>query len=326
VRNIVFIVFSFLWFFFLAPCSLAQEQLPFEISPHIIDEKAKAKDILEYDIKIKNNTERKIELYAIVSDITDEDGSKDFDFSGMDKTASLAKWISIKRAQIEVKAGEEIVLPLKIDVNLAAKPGKYYSSISFAPGGNPNEAKENSLKATAQKLMINVDVQDQVVEKAQINHFKTIKNTFFSSPVVFEVDLKNIGNTNVVVDGFIHIYNKRGEEVGTVDITEQSKAIKPEESSVFSFDWDSGDLSGRYKAKLNLGYGVRDRAEMQDIIYFMILPWPKLAVLAAILVVLITILTIIIFKKTYKYSGHEESDVSVERVHPHGVLDLKNRE
>ncbi len=324
-KKIFISLFSIFFFFLFSFASHAQEGLV--ISPHIIDAKADPKDILEYKIKLKNNLEKKLEVYAILNDLSKEEGAQEYNYAKLNKESSLAKWISIKRGQIEINPGEEIEVPLKIKVNLNAKPGKYYASIAFASGGNKNEAEKNAKESNEERLLINLEVRDQSVEKAQVNLFKTTKNIFIKRSVDFKVLIQNVGNVPIVPQGFIRVYNKRGEEAGTIAFNANKEKIEAEKKKEFSVNWSDNKMTGKYKAKLDLNYGLKKDKELQDIYYFTVLPWQRLLFLIVLILIIIIVLTIVIFKKTYKHHAYHHDLEQTEPVQKKGehILDLKNR-
>ncbi len=298
---------------------IAQEELGIEVSPYVIDEKAHAKDILEYDIILKNNYNHKVDLYAIVNDILPEEGNKDFDY-GADKSISLSKWINIKRGVIELFSGEEKKIPLKIKVNLSAKPGRYHAVIIFSQGTNRTQAELEAKKKNQPKVLINIEVEKEIIEKAQIDYFAPIKNVFFKAPVLFSLELKNLGNKEIVPKGYINIYNRKGKEVATLDLNINNNTISPAETKSFTIDWKPEKLSGRFKAKLNIFYGVNEDKILQDIVYFYYLPWQRVVIFVAFIFLIVIILTVFLFRKTY----HHHPQIS-HHIHNNVVLDLKQK-
>ena len=267
------------------------------VSPTIIDQKAEARDILELSVKITNNTSSKVNLYPIVNDISITEGRQEFlEPSLLDKSTSLARWIQISRGVIELRPGEAKEIPFSVHVNLNAKPGKYYAVITFAQGSTRVEAEAKALKLNQPQVLLNIEVEEHIVERAQIQKFQTEKNFFLNFPVKFLLGIENTGNREIKPVGSIHIYNRRGEEVGSVDVNRDLAAIVPQAYNLFENLWQSKKGFGQYKAVLAAEYGNEEKRDLQDTIYFWVLPWQFLIFFGGGLIALIILLSWLIFK------------------------------
>lgn len=288
----------------VAPVVLAQGGIV--VSPVIIEQKAEARDILEFSLKITNNTYSKVDLYPIVNDISIKEGRQEFlDPSLMDKSTSLARWVKISRGVIELWPGEEKEIPFEIQVNLSAKPGKYYTTITFAQGSNRPEAEERALKLNQPQVMLNIEVEEHIIEKAQILKFQTDKNFFLKFPVKFLLEIENIGNREIKPEGSINIYDRKGQEIASVDINQTQAGIASATKNLFENIWQTKKGFGRYKAVLRAEYGDKEKRDLQDTIYFWVLPWQTLIFLGGGLLVLIIVLFLVISKKL-RYTKHRE--------------------
>jgi len=274
------------------------------VSPTIIDQKAEARDILELSVKITNNTSSKVNLYPIVNDISITEGRQEFlEPSLLDKSTSLARWIQISRGVIELRPGEAKEIPFSVHVNLNAKPGKYYAVITFAQGSTRVEAEAKALKLNQPQVLLNIEVEEHIIERAQIQRFQTEKNFFLNFPVKFLLGIENTGNREIKPVGSIHIYNRRGEEVGSVDVNQAQAAIVPQAYNLFENLWQSKKGFGQYKAVLAAEYGNEEKRDLQDTIYFWVLPWQFLIFFGGGLLVLIILLLLLIRKRLGNYSA-----------------------
>jgi hypothetical protein len=103
--------------FFLAVMVFSHAPLPayaatdMTATPAVMDEKAKARDILKKEITIKNTSSRKLTVYPIVKDVVSETGATGFVQAqdSTERSASLANWIELSRGVIELGPGEEII-------------------------------------------------------------------------------------------------------------------------------------------------------------------------------------------------------------------------
>lgn len=319
----LFLTFIFLLLSFPAQ---AQEASVVDLSPHIIDEKVKIRDILEYELTFTNNSERKQVLYPILNDLSELAGRQENVSPGkLDKATSLVRWMKIKRGALELLPGEIKTLNLEININEQAIPGKYHASIVFSPGTNITIAKENALKKDSAQLLVNISVEDVIVEKAQLTKYRADKNVFIKFPVNFSFNISNLGNRDIIPQGSIFIYNRRDAEVAELKINEDLKIIKEGENEDYYISWTPDKALGKFKAKIEMEYGNIGLRDLSDTAYFWVLPLYFLITFFGILFFVAVFLTIFLFKKTYKHEqvlGHaiEEEERS------DGVLDLKNRD
>ena len=289
-------------FIFCPVMSYAAENQGIIVSPLIIDEKASIRDILEYSIKLKNTTQSKVSIYPVINDISRIEGKQEFlDPTLLDKSTSLARWAEFSRGVFELLPGEEKEFPVLIKINLQAKPGKYYAIITFAQGGNRAKAEDLAKTLNQPQLMLNIEVEEHIIEKAEIRKFQTEKNINLSYPINFLLEINNIGNKDITPSGSISIYDRRGKEVGSIDVNPDKTKIFSQEKSNLVFNLDDVNGFGKYKAKLEIEYGDGQSRDLQDTIYFWILSWKMLAMFGGAVFLLLIILIIVIFKQTHRY-------------------------
>lgn len=96
--------------------------------------------------------------------------------------------------------------------------------------------------------------------------------------------LENIGNRDIEPRGSIRIFNRRGEEVGSVPLNADGVEISPDDKEQLATAWSAAGRFGKYKAFLDLEYGENQLASVQDTVYFWVFPWKEiLASLAGVL-------------------------------------------
>lgn len=271
------------WLLLMIPISVWADNSEIIVTPSIIDEQAEIRDILEYGIKIKNTTQAKVELYPFVNDLKKIEGEQPFvDPGDLDKTVSLARWIEVKRAVIELMPGEEKTVAVKININPAAVPGMYFAVISFGRGPNRDAAEQNRRATNQPEVLINIEVKEHVVEKAESGLFSTERNININHRVNFLFSVKNIGTAAIKPSGSIIIYNRRGAEIAELPVNEEQAAIEPQATQPFKLAWAGGKKSGQYRALLKLEYGD-SRKDINDTIYFWLLPWELLAIFSLLI-------------------------------------------
>lgn len=247
---------------------------PFSVSPVVENEKAKPRDIIKKELLITNNTDKRVDLYATVENVDPNNGDQDFkDASNSDLSTSLANWIEITRGVIELSAGESRKIPYLIHVNLSAKPGIYYSKIKFGEGSTRKEAET---KDDAVALLLNVEVIDDAKERLQLGNFVSDKSVVLGDVASFSYKIENTGNRRVEPRGTIRIFNRRGEEVGSVPLNADGDEISPNNNKQLAAVWNTLGRFGKYKAYLDLEYGENQLASVQDTVYFWVFPWKEI--------------------------------------------------
>ncbi|OGF24930.1 hypothetical protein A2303_06485 [Candidatus Falkowbacteria bacterium RIFOXYB2_FULL_47_14] len=323
MKKIIFLVA--ILFFFIVPLHQSSAETGVLVMPQVIDEQAKARDILEYTVKIKNNGSGQADLYALVSDIVEGEPPNFLESGRLDNATSLAKWVRIKRGAIQIPSGGEAEIPLTVEVNLAARPGRYHAIIVFSQGNNTTIARENYLNTNQPRLALNIEVTEDIIEKAQLTKFEANRNVYLKLPAAFTVYLSNLGNRDITPRGSILIYNRKGEEVAELPVNETGATIAPNGSGQYESVWDVQKGFGKYKARIEIEYGEKDRRDLSDTVFFWILPLPLLLIIAGGLFLSAVVLTVILFKKTYRSHHHFQNNNLPMIPEPHGVLDLRKK-
>lgn len=274
----------------------AEGSAELSITPVLIDEKAKPRDILKEELTIVNTSNRKLNLYPSVNDIDPNEGKEGFvrAQNGTDRSVSLANWVELSRGVIEISPGEEKRIPFVIRVHLNAVPDTYHAYISFHEGSTRESAEKNKELAN---IAVNVEVQNDVKEVLQLNKFFT-DNIFFSGDdVLFNFQVENIGNQDLQPKGEIRVYDRKGKEVASIPVNDEGKKISPTEMSQLASVWTAASGFGKYKAFLNVDYGSSQKASVQDTVYFWILPWQQLLGLFVASVLAVIFLALYVHKR-----------------------------
>ncbi len=258
-----------------APLSAHAQSAQLTVTPVVIDEKAKARDIIKESVTITNTASHKLSIYPAVNNIEARDGEQQFTPAqgSEDLAASLANWIELSRGVIELSPGETKEVPFVIHVNLNAVPGTYHAQISFFAGTTRDEAQAAGALAT---VAVNLAVEEDVKEIMQLAKFTTGKFYLSGDDVRFDYLLENIGNQDLSPRGEIRVYDRTGAEVASVDVNKEGKAVSPEQISQLASVWSAAQGFGPYKALITVYYGRGQTASVQDTIFFWIVPWKQL--------------------------------------------------
>lgn len=286
----------------------------FIVSPIVANEKAKPRDIIKKELLVTNNTQQRIDLYITVENIDPTEGAQEFvSPGGADLSTSLANWVEITRGVIELSPGESRKIPYLIHVNLTAKPGSYYARIQFSQGSRREET-EVSKEGTA--LMLNVEVFDDAKERLQLGNFISNDNIVFGNAVSFSYLLENVGNRVIEPRGSIRIFNRRGEEVGSIPLNSNGEEISPDDKKQLATVWSAAGRFGKYKAFLDLEYGEKQLASVQDTVYFWVFPWKEILASLTGVVVLAIVGTYIVHMRAIARPMKAQVRQSSSRAHP----------
>ncbi len=274
---------------FSAPLiTLADSTADLTVMPVVVDEKAKARDILKKTITITNTSQRKLNLYPVVNDVRPEVGQEAFVSSqgGDDEKASLANWLEISRGVIDLNPGESKEIPFVIRVSLNALPGTYHADISFFAGSTLAEAQGRNPLGV---ITVNTEVQADIKEVMQLNKFITDGFFFSGDDVLFNYQLENIGNQELKPKGEIRIYDRKGREVASIPVNPEGKTFTPEQAAQLASAWSAAEGFGKFKAFLNVDYGNNQSGSLQDTVFFWIIPWQQLLAILVISIISIVI-------------------------------------
>lgn len=249
-------------------------QSKFSVSPVVANEKAKPRDIIKKELIVTNNSDKRVDVYISVENIDPKEGPKEFISPAVsDLSTSLANWVEITRGVIELDPKESRKIPYLIHVNVSAKPGSYYARLQFREGARRTEA-EASTEGTA--LMLNVEVVDNAIERLQLGNFMSEDGVILGNSVSFSYILENVGNRLLEPRGSIRIFNRKGEEVGSIPLNAEGEEINPDNKRQMAAAWSATGRFGKYKAFLDLEYGENRLASVQDTVYFWVFPWKEI--------------------------------------------------
>lgn len=266
----------FLALFALLSSGTAYAAADFSATPVVIDGKGKQREILRYTINLENTSNHLISLYPWVTDLEPSDGTLAKGDLGGTKGKeikdSLARWIEVTRGAQDLLPGDKREIPVVLQINLNAPPGMYHAIIHFSEGNDRSSAEAN--KANTADVMMNIEVEDDANERLQLGVFTPASGFFGGDKATFDYRIENIGNRDIIPMGHIRIFDRKGEEIGTVDANADGKKVEPEGKLQLASVWASGEHIGRYKAMLDVSYG--SSGTIQDTVYFWVLPWGRL--------------------------------------------------
>ncbi len=304
--------------FLAAPVAFAA--IDFTATPVVIDGKGKQREILRYTLSLANTTKHLVSVYPWVIDVDGalgETGTSDLGGSqNKDISTSLARWTEVTRGSIDMLPGDHKDIPLMIQINLNAKPGMYHAMVHLSEGGDRASAEAN--KTNTIDVAVNIEVLEDINERVELATFVPDQNVFAGDQASFAFKLSNIGNRGVVPHGKIRIYDRRGEEVASIDANQDSKKIEPLAKQMLSSVWVSNGSFGRYKAMLDLEYGAR--GTIQDTVFFWVIPWKKVLGMFLSLTVLCIIVALVFYSRVEARRGGVFAPARVSRGRFYGIF------
>jgi len=286
----------------LLPFAYAQAGVSYTASPLIIDEEVVPRDIIEKKITLVNTGDAPVTIYPTVNNISLNEGGGIEAFIPQvmsDQTTSLAAWIEISRAGIDLRSGETKSVTLTLRINPGAKPGTYHALVGFPYGGNRDEAERMLARGDSPGTVVSVSLEDKRVSLLRLSRF--IVDRFVTKPDNSAIHYKvsNPGDEPLSPGGEIIIYDGTGKEVGAVPVNPDRHIVQPGEEKEFVTSAPTDGLFGKYKAFLTVDYGTANIASVQDTAFFYALPLKVILTILGILIVVSVIASIYIHKRYF---------------------------
>jgi len=284
----------------------------YSVTPLLIEHKIEPRDIFEESIKITNPTDRILRIFPTVNEITlgDEGEIKTFVPASMsDNRTSITSWIAIKRGRIEIAPGETIKIPVSISVNPNAEPGDYYAFVGLADASKRDTAEALVQKGVAPGTIIRLTLIDKKNEYLRLNRFFINRYIFSLENTNLTYDLENTGDVEIIPGGEVIFSNIKGEELVAQNLNTENIIIKPGEKHSFNVVLPDviGHL-GKYKAYLNIKYGKNQKVNLNDTVYFSVLPWYLILIIFAVVVLISIILVLYYHRRNDNFISDENGD------------------
>lgn len=270
------------------------------VRPFLIDKSMSPRESATETIKIKSDYPyRKAIVFATVNEITvGTDGDiKEFISPVMtDRKTTVTSWIEIQRGRIEVPAGEEVEVPLTINVHPYAEPGEYHVFIGLVESKKRDAAEKIALAGEADGVIVKVTIEDERVESMRVASMQV--DRFVTDPDTQNilVTVENPGELTSAPSGELVFYNSRGIEIAATRVNEEGATVPPGGERTFAVKVPFENDIGRFKANLNLQYGANQAASLYDTTSFFMVPLWYL-ILFGVGVLLLIVLFTILFRR-----------------------------
>lgn len=299
------------WTSILTPTSVHADAA-YTIAPLVIDIDAEARDILTKQITITNTGSQPVTIYPTVNNISLTAGGTIEEFLPpvmSDRTASLASWLEISRAGIDIPIGGIRSVDLTIRINPNPVPGDYHAFIGFGYGGNRDEAEAQVALGRAPGTIISVTIDDKKKEFLKLSRFIIDRFITGTANQAALYTIKNPGDEPLKPVGEIILYDKRGSEVGNLPVNVEGVTIPPGEERQFTASVPVDGLFGKYKAFLSVEYGSAQLASMQDTAFFYVFPLKNILIGLGIVSVLVVLIALYLHRKYFNDAFVDGSDM-----------------
>ncbi len=271
---------------------LSAEEDGLQIEPPVMDLELAPEEVAERTVTLHNNSDRRRILFVFPQDISGADREAEV-LKEQKERESLSDWLVLPPERVEVEPGASKDISVGVQVDSRAEPGLYHAYLSFAPGTRRSEAADRITRDQA--IFLSVEVADQAEDLIHISGFGTEGSIVSGSPIAWQVELENRGDTELTPQGELIVYDSQGKELGALPFNRDEHTMEPGAEKVFTLNWQEDLGWGRHRARLALSYGSRGEIHrVDDTAFFRVLPWMELtAVFLVLLAVLLYLINIV---------------------------------
>ncbi len=281
----------------------------FSITPLIIDIEGDARDTFTHTINLWNHDEKPVRLYASVHEITVGENSEIQSFvpaSMSDRSTSVTSWLEISRARIDLPPGTSKEVPLIIRVNHDTPAGLYHAFVGFAAGSNRDIAEAQIQNSQGEGVVLRILVGSKKQEFLKLESFVSDRFSFSADRGSISYTLKNTGDVPLSPSGDIIIYDARGKELSTIDLTHaEATTLEPGAEATYHEKLPFLNRLGKHKAYLSVEYGTENKAALYDTNFYYSIPWFYLVAIVILLLVIIATL-VLLQRKSMRYSNYDD--------------------
>ena len=304
---------------------LAQETMAFTVSPPRVELFASPDQKIKDVIKIFNETDEAITVYTSTANFTAKEGAEGVPkfLTPEEKDGDLAEWIEIEEGPITLLPAERRIIQYAVNIPDYADPGGHYAGIFFGTQVDLGEGATGAGLSGKTGVLVLLSVAGDIREEGVLEKFelKDERSFYEHLPVNFVVGFENFGNVHLKPQGEIIVKNMFGRISASIDINKRKIGsganVLPGTVRHFEGSWIKSDLDenkeaqgfleklkvekenfalGRYKADLNLIYGVNNESAQSSIIFW-VFPWHLM--LVSLVVIIILLVSVILLIKKY---------------------------
>lgn len=261
-----------------------------------------------YTIRITNPTKNLVELYPSAGNFSasGEGGEPKYEIGDKaienDSRYSIASWVGFFEPKIAILPEQVVDFRFRIKVPQGAEPGGHYGVVFL--GTKPPEDKgpesQVALSTMVGSLLL-VRVPGDVRESLDMDEFSA-PWFFFSSPVDFNILLRNTGNVHARPMGDVTITDWRGRSRERLEINRVKGSVLPDSRREFNVSWKPDTPYfwtipiGKFHATLKAVYG-EEHHTLERTVSFWIIPWWIIIAVGFSFLFLLIFITFIVIRK-----------------------------
>jgi hypothetical protein len=284
----------------------------YSVTPMVIDEDVKPRDIIQKVISITNTGAQPVTVFPSVNNISLDSGGGIQEFIPQvmsDQTSSLAAWIEISRAGIDIKIGETKTVTLTLRINPNPQEGEYHAFVGFGNGRNRDEAEAMVTRGDAPGTVVTVNFAEKKTSLLKLSRFLVDRFITSAENNGAAYVIKNPGDEALVPSGEIIFYDKRGVEVASLPVNPDKVAINSGGEHTFDVTVPSDGLFGKYKAFLSVEYGTAQLASVQDTAFFYVLPLRATLIGVGIFLIIVVLISLYVHRRYFDDNVEDGSEL-----------------
>jgi hypothetical protein len=229
-------------------------------------------------ITLTNRTGEESDFLVTVEDFQGSKNESDVSFDFLDKEKSmfsLRDYLKPEVMEFELKHGEQIKLPVTIEIPKNSRPGGLYGAVIISKK-NSEELTEGKDVTSNIKIisrlaaLFYIRVRGEVREEGSLKDFSSDKYFYERGPINLKIDFENRGNIHLKPSGRIDFFNILDEKVGEIGV--ESFFVLPESIRQKQVSYGKSLMIGKYRADLTLEDGYGNKKENRSVVFWVI-PW-----------------------------------------------------
>jgi hypothetical protein len=236
-------------------------------------------------VKIKNTESANLSFKLNVLGVTQDENGQPVFSQGSN---SAETWIYPENPLVKIKSGETRSVNFFIKVPNDAISGSYYLGLSVEPVLGKNTQSSLNTKLVS---LLTLQVKGLVQESVEIEKWEALDTVSGNRDWNFDLNLKNNGTIEVLMQGKLAIRNWRGEEIFSQPLVLGNKLLVGSKRVLHPEIILKNDikLPGLYSAQAKINYG-RTNQTVSSIAYVWYFPlWSKVVSVIAGLILLLVI-------------------------------------
>jgi len=213
-------------------------------------------------VEITNMSEKTIQLVTEVKGWTQDQEGKTIILEEKQPN----ECISVKPETFSLHPRQKRRIPFMISLPEESE-GEVFTSLVFTPLNLSEDIRERTL--LERSVLVSVLAKGTEIYKAEISNFEVTRTS--TGAHKFMVELENKGNSTCYAKGRISIYDKKGEEVDSLNIGSEDIIILPGSKRTLGAQWTKIVEPGDYRASVVLVF-ARDEKPLSAHLGFTVIP------------------------------------------------------